>query len=242
MKSLLPGRALLALAVFAVAGCETRSISNSDFDHNQRYGAPPLGGYAGELSELDVLGVRADAAISDADIQAALRQRTEPKLSHASKVLLIQSGADFPDAPMLDALRQRFTVAAFSGKPATKPGEGAGYAKALRLAAARGGYDHIVCYWGVLESARKNKITSAVSWVPIVGFMIPDEREDMRIRLKAAIIDVASGNWTLVNPVPASTSSLSTVLSRRTTDQELVAKLKEVGYQNLVAALEEHTG
>lgn len=114
--------------------------------------------------------------------------------------------------------------------------------RTLRLVAAKGGYDKIVCYWGVLESERKDKATRTVSWVPIVGYMIPDQRENMRIKLKAAIVDVATGRWTFVNPPSAASSQLSTFISRQETDQDLVAKLKADGYQTLARTLvEQHT-
>lgn len=229
---------ILMVSVF-LAGCETRSISNSGFDHNHGGWRSAGGGYVGELSELDVLGVAADTAITDADIKAALEGPSGAKLAHTSKVLLIQSGADFPDAQMVDAMRERVALAPFSGRPQTKSEGSASYAKSLRLAAARGGYDKIVCYWGVLESERKNRITSAVSWVPVVGYMIPDEREAMRLRLKAAVIDVASGRWTIVTPLPVTSTSLSSIFSRRATDQDLVSKLKERGYRDLALALAE---
>jgi hypothetical protein len=239
MKHQVALRPTLVLGALLLAGCTTRSISNSDFRADNPYGRAALGGYAGELSELDVIGVTTAASISEADIQAALREHAPVRLARTSKVLLIQSGADFPDEPMLAALRGRFTVAGFSGKPAPKPVEGPGYSQALRLAAARGGYDKIVCYWGVLESERKNQITSAVSWVPIVGHVIPDERQNMRIRLKAAIVDVGSGRWTLLAPPPSSDTSLSTVVSRRSVDQDLVNGLKAQGYRDLARLLTE---
>lgn len=230
---------MFAAALLFLAGCETRSISNSGFDHRYNYagrGGQP-GGYSGELSELDVLGVTMDPTVTDADIQAALQTSARARLGPTSRVLLIQSGADFPDAPMLEALRQRFSVAPFSGKPPGKTDGTPTYSKALRLAAARGGYDKIVCYWGVLESERKNKITAAVSWVPVIGSVIPDERENMRIQLKAAVVDVASGHWSIVTPSPRTSTSLSNVISRRQTDQSLVAALKAEAYQDLVTAL-----
>lgn len=234
-KILLPS---LALGALLLAGCTTRSISNSGYDQGYRYGG--FTGYAGELSELDVIGVATEKNVTEADIQTALRDRAAVRLARTSKVLLIQSGADFPDEPMLAALRGRFSVAGFSGKPARLADQSPGYSRALRLAAARGGYDKIVCYWGVLESERKNKVTSAISWVPIVGSVIPDEREHMRIRLKAAIVDVASGGWTLLAPPPSSDSSLSTVVTRRSVDQDLVSGLKAQGYRDLAQLLTDH--
>lgn len=229
----------LAAALLLFAGCQTRSISNSGFKDSGRRSSE-LGGYTGELSELDLIGVAADTAVTEADIQAAVHGPAGTSLARTSKVLLIQSGADFPDAPMLEALRPHFSVASFSGRPQAKHAADASFSKTLRLVAARGGYDKIVCYWGVLESERKDKLTATVSWVPIVGYVLPDEREHMRIRLKAAIVDVASGRWTLVNPPPAASSKLSSILSREEKDQELVQHLKAEGYATLARTLVEH--
>jgi hypothetical protein len=232
--------ALLGAAVF-LAGCTTRSISNSGFKDNGRRSSE-LGGYTGELSELDVIGVAADATVTEADIQAAVLGPAGTRLSRASKILLIQSGADFPDAPMLEAMQARFHVASFSGRPQPKKDTTPAFSKNLRLIAARGGYDKIVCYWGVLESAREDKLTATISWVPIIGYVIPDEREHMRIKLKAAIVDVASGRWTFVNPPPAASSKLSAILFREEKDQQLVQKLKAEGYASLARTLaESHT-
>ena len=88
-----------------------------------------------------------------------------------------------------------------------------------------------------MESARINHVTKLISWVPIVGYTLPDEREDMRIRLKAVIIDVATGRWTAVLPKPVTQSGLSTILSRKDKDQALVALLKDRAYQDLAQSL-----
>lgn len=227
--------AALSGALLFLTGCTTRSISNSGYraDYN----------YRGELSEFDVVGVSKDATVAEADIQAALQNRERPRLERNSRILLVQSGADFPDDSMVKALGQRFSVLPFSGKPQTPLEPTRDYARALRLAAAQGGYDKIVCYWGILESERESQVTKVVSWVPIAGSFLPDEKEHMRIRLKAVIVDVASGRWTFVVPPPATSSDLSSVFSRRSTDQDLVARLKETGYQNLAhVLLNDHTG
>jgi hypothetical protein len=156
MNTFTCGRLACALVVLVLAGCETHSISNSGYDHAAyRYGRVPADGYVGELSELDVVGIAPDAMITDADIATALRDISRPQLQRNSRILLIQSGADFPDEPMVTALSQHFRVLPFSGRPTAKSNPGAPYAKTLRLAAARGGYDKIICYWGVLESEQK---------------------------------------------------------------------------------------
>lgn len=234
--------ALLGALALLLAGCQTRSISNSGYPGESRRGTAMSGGYTGELSELDVVGVTPDKAVTEADIQAALHAPSQARLAPNSRILLIQSGAEYPDAPMLEALQAHYHVAPFSGRPTTNNDGGPSFSKNLRLVAARGGFDKIVCYWGVLESARENHVTSLVSWVPIVGYTIPDKTDHMRIQLKAAVVDVATGSWTLVSPPSAESSKLSTVLSRKETDQALVQKLKASGYRSLVQTLREQHG
>ncbi len=227
----------LACVVFALllAACETRSISNSGY-----YGGN--NGYRGELSEFDVLGVEASVNVTDADIASALRDAKGVRLSRADKVLLIQSGADFPDAPIQEALGKFFLVGTFSGKPVAKKDAAQSYAKSLRLAAALGGYAKIVCCWGVIESEHVDQATKIVSWVPFAGSLIPDERENMRLRLKAAVIDVASGQWAMVQTAPFDDTRLSASLVRKDSDQGLVTKLKAQGYAELARLLSEGSG
>ena len=57
---------ILVVAVISI-GCQTRSISNSDYGGTW--------GYRGELSELEVLGVNANKKISEEDIKAALNKQ-----------------------------------------------------------------------------------------------------------------------------------------------------------------------
>ena len=109
--------------------------------------------------------------------------------------------------------------------------------KSLRLAAARAGAETIVCYWGILESAREKIATKTVSWVPVVGWFVPDERQHMRIRLKLALIDVRTGNWSVLSP-PAFDSKALTVSPRRAVaDQKLVERLKQRAYSAAVQEL-----
>ncbi|MDR1280440.1 MAG: hypothetical protein LBK99_06425, partial [Opitutaceae bacterium] len=207
------------------------------------YGQRPDNGYRGELTEIDVLGVDVTRPITEGDIASALDNASDARLVRGGKLLLIQSGAPRPDAEMSEAMGRYFTVAEFSGVPAgAGMSQGASYNKQLRLMAAHGGYDKIVCYWGVLESARENKVTKAVSWVPIFGGAVPDEKQTMRIRLRAAILDVRGNNWTMVTPPPVKSSDLSSGYTRKATDQGLVKELKTKGYQELAKTLvDSHT-
>ncbi|MHC1727791.1 MAG: hypothetical protein AB9866_17605 [Syntrophobacteraceae bacterium] len=141
--------------------------------------------------------------------------------------MLIQSGAMIPDEAMVKALEKYYNVSVFSGVPFT----GGNYAMALRLAAAKGGYERIVVYWGLLETARKGLGTKAVSWVPFVGGAIPDAGQEMRIRLKVAIVDVKSGHWDMFSPEPFQDTAISARFTRVASDQSQVALLKMKAYE-----------
>ena len=133
---------------------------------------------------------------------------------------------------MVRALERYFTVAQFSGIPQDKAdGKGRnGYSAALRLAAARAGLKKIFVYWGTLETAQQNLATKTVSWVPVVGGLLPDETQDMRIRLKVAIVDVATGSWATYSPDGFGDKAISARLNRESSDQAQVAALKERSY------------
>jgi len=232
MKSLLGLLGLIAL--LGLTGCETRSISDSGY--RSRYGwnrdANPF--YRGELSEFDILGVAPKQEATEENIRRALADSAPLGLKRGERVLLIQSGAMVPDASMLAEAGKYFAVAPFSGVP---PANKDGLPDSLRLRAAQGGCRYLVCYWGTLESAREDREGKVVSWVPIVGSFVPDERQRMRINLKAIIVDVASGHWRMVAPSVEADSTLTARSSRAANDQKLVETLKERGYGTLVAGL-----
>ena len=247
----------LAIALCGLlAGCATqRSISNSGYRDEDR---PVMGyfprandsdpgfAYRGELSEFDVLGIERGEAASDLEIQKALDNAKSVKLNANSSILLIQSGAMFPDAPMMTELGRYFHVSPFSGVPPTsrhhnetssETGDPQSFAQSLRLAAARGGNDVVLCYWGVLESEKQDLATKSVSWLPTVGWVMPDEKQHMRIRLKLALIDVRSGNWTVMSPEAFDDARMSTSLRRAARDQQQVELLKAKAYEASVKEL-----
>ena len=228
---------LLILCVAACTiGCQTRSISNSD------YGGSWM--YRGELSELEVLGVAADEKITEADIAAALAAEPKVALRRGDRVVVVQSGAQFPDDPMLKALEPLYSVVPLSGVPAedrryreSAPTPKQPLDKSLRLAAAKAGAKTLIVYWGVLESGREEHGTKIISWVPVVDRVVPDEKQKMRIRLKAAVIDVATGAWEFVIPEAYNDTATSARLNREESDQGQVARLKAKGYEALAKAL-----
>ena len=218
------------LALLLLAGCETRSISDSGYRHGEsnRY-------YRGELTEAEVVGAPDPGhAITDADIQSALHSSKPVHAAPGTGLLVVQSGALIPDDAMIQALNTRYRVLPFSGLP---EGDDTSYSKRLRLAAAQGGIPRILCYWGTLESARENQVTKAVSWVPIAGNFVPDENQRMRINLHAVLIDVASGHWSPYTGKPSEDAALSARVLRGSSDQKQVAKLKATAYASLVDEL-----
>jgi hypothetical protein len=164
-------------------------------------------------------------------------------LKSDTTLLLTQSGAMFPDAGMVTNLSRHFSVVPFSGVPAQKStwtgddDTDFSFSKSLRLAAARGGAETILCYWGILESAQENIATKTVSWVPVVGWFVPDERQHMRIRLKLALIDVRTGNWSVLSPPALDSKATSWSPRREVADQKLVERLKQKAYATAVEDL-----
>ena len=227
--------ALVALCALLLAGCESRSISDSGYRPAYGWGRSsdtPL--YKGELSELDILGAAPQTEATNANIAKALETAVPPTLKRGDKLILIQSGALVPDNAMLDVASRYFDVAPFSGVP---PREKEGLAQSLRLRAAQGGYRFIVCYWGVLESAQEDREGKVVSWAPIVGSFVPDQKQRMRISLKALLVDVGTGSWKMLTPEARDDASMNSSWSREASDQKLVNALKGKGYHSLVTDL-----
>ena len=226
----------LIVALVLIAGCQTRSISNSGYDHGRDYyggNSNPL--YQGELTDFDVLGVKATNDVSEQDIQNALRaSKKELRISEGDSLLVIQSGALIPDNVMVHHLERHFDVSVFSGVPAQDKSDQLSYSKSLRLSAAKAGIPNIMVYWGVLESGTRNLATKNVSWVPLVGWALPDETQLMRIRLKVAFLDVESGQWDIFVPESFDDSAVSSIMGRESSDQDQVIKLKELSYKSAV--------
>jgi hypothetical protein len=221
----------LALTLLVLlAGCKSRSISDSGYRSGDRGSFR----YQGELGELDILGIATPTDTSDEGIAKALKNARPPSLKRGDKIILIQSGAHVPDAEMVQELNLYFDAAPFSGMPHEKK---TNFAESIRLRAAQGGYPYVFCYWGVLESARHDVEGKTVSWIPLVGNFVPDERQQMRIRLKGILVDVASGSWRMFTPEVYGDEALSSSLSRKSSDQRQVTLLKQRGYRAMTTAL-----
>lgn len=227
---------ILVLTV-AISACTTRSISNSGYNSGRYHeNDNPL--YKGELSEFDVLGIDAGQEISDHKIAEALHTSTDRiAMRKGDAILLIQSGAMIPDGEMIKNLEKYFSVSIFTGVPEREKTNNASYSAALRYAAAKSGIEKIIVYWGILESGTKNLATKTISWVPIVGWAVPDETQEVRIRLKVAVIDVKTGRWQTFVPQTFEDNATSALIIRKQSDQEQVAFLKFKAYQGAVETL-----
>ena len=234
-----------AVTCVLLLGCQrmVRPISNSGYvekgaNHGRaQHPSDAAFQYRGELSEFDVLGITSGAIASENEIRRALEYAKRVKLHSDSSLLLIQSGAAFPDGGMVTELSKHFQVVPFCGIPSARPDptqtdgfRPESYSRQLRLAAAKGGNDTIVCYWGILESETENLATKTVSWMPVVNWMLPDAKQHMRIRLKVALIDVRTGNWSVFSPKPFEEANISRSPRRGAVDQMQVERLKSQAY------------
>jgi hypothetical protein len=223
---------VLCVAIALLSGCTTRSISDSGYPQGGYYGSRssnPL--YQGELSEFDVIGVDAGATPSEEEVAAALsRSPDRISLRKGDSIMLIQSGAMIPDSEMIQHMEKAFSVSVFTGVPERSKESNASYSRSLRLAAAKAGIQTIVVYWGVLESGIENLGTKTVSWVPIVGSVVPDEAQTMRIRLKVGVVDVKTGHWEMYTPRSLDDRTYSARIVREQSDQTQVQALKEAAY------------
>jgi hypothetical protein len=225
------GRGVLVGVLLLLAACETRSISNSGYENHGN----PL--YRGELSEYDVLGVDRTGGFSEADIQKAMVQKQLIAVRKGSAILLVQSGAEMADPEMISALEKYYSVASFSGIPLNAGPAAVPYSQLFRMAAAKGGYETVIVYWGVLESASKDLGGKAISWVPIIGGVVPDQTQHMRIRLMMAVIDTMTGQWESFSPEPFEDEATSNQHGRAASDQEQVVLLKGKAYKAAAEAV-----
>lgn len=213
---------VLALGL-ALSGCGGRSISDSGFHRSYHY--------QGEIHDLHLL----------AEPGARIEDRNVPDFLAApgDRILLLQSGADAPDSIFYNALAEDFEAIPISGIPlgATSPRDdralGLNYNSLLRNAASAANARYVVIYWGSLDASKTTHAQATVSWIPLIGSLIPDQTQELRIRLKAIIMEPTSGCWRMIIPDPASDRRLSSPLRRGESDQEQVRILKEKASQSL---------
>jgi hypothetical protein len=205
---------LLLCALLLLPACATRSISDAGYPH-----APGNRNalYRGELSDFDVVG---RAALGGAGGELALRPR--------ARVLVVQSGALFPDEVMMAALGEHFETGAASGVPVSD-----GYGdQGMLAAAARGGFDAVVAYWGMLESQQES---DASAWVPVAGLFFDSTTQAMRLRLR--VVDPKTGQWRSLLTTPLDDQRRTSLAGSESSDRAQVDAVKRAGYAAATAAV-----
>jgi hypothetical protein len=224
---------LIGLLFIFLGGCTTKSISETGYAQKDRHGRTDQGydtQQSKELNELQVLGIKHLSKITEENISEVLTTSSSVDLPKGDSILLIQSGADFPDSEMIESMSEYWDVNILSGSN-DKYTDG-NLNKALRYIAASGGNKHLVVYWGIVETAKKNLDSKGISWVPFIGWAIPDENTQMRISLKFAIIDVENGSWKMFQPSAVEEEFMSSVIGREGKEQQKVIELKKLVYAN----------
>ncbi|MGL4858661.1 MAG: hypothetical protein ACRC5A_02790, partial [Enterobacteriaceae bacterium] len=202
--------------------------------------------YRGELTDREVFGSSLTQKIDQQQIEQALSENQQRlTLKAGERVMLIQSGAQIPDPEMEAALNRYYQVVPYTGVPASRCRAGYScneldrasddaqqdnYSKVLRLTAARGGIEKILVYWGTLETGQQDLTTKKISWVPIVGNVIPDESQLMRIVLRIGLIDVKSGQWQTIMVQPFDSNVISSESNRLSKTRTQVEELKDKAY------------
>jgi hypothetical protein len=228
-------------AIIFLIGCAHENTTNyrrADYSSRQ----PLKSRHSGdnELADIDVLGSSA-VTPSDEDIRNTLDRAAKVTLKDGESVLVVQSGEPVPDARMISELNKHYRAIPFSGirsdwihgSSTTEPD----YAKSLRFAAAQSGAEKILCYWGSLEVAHHDLSTKTVTWLPVVDFFVPDQKENVRVFLKVALVDVRSGAWTVFRTEPQEAQMVSTGWGREHTQSSEVRRLQQKSYVVAVNSL-----
>lgn len=219
-----------SLAKRAAAEGHTRSISNSGYGvaHNAGMAANPL--FRGELTEADVFGAGPQPAVNSNEDPATATHRPQ----RGDRLVLVQSGVPLPDELMLNEAAHYFNAATSSGVP---PPAGSGLGADVRQHAIEGGYRFVVFYWGVIDFSPEPIQMHTVALEPIPAPAMPEQKQQMSIRLTALVLNVANGEWTKVTPEPYYVTRYSSGWSLKASDQKLVRTLKVEGFRSLLAAL-----
>jgi len=214
----------IALCAALLSSCSTHSHRSRHRIQLEDNGASL---HPDELNEFDVLG--------GSSANAQVGSSTPVTIKQGDCVLVIQSGALRPDEAMLAELTKYFKVASFSGIPAH--GNDSSLAQRLRTAALNGGCSCVFVYWSVLETARRDLPTKTLSWIPLVGQVVPDKAQRVRIQPKGYLLDAATGRWSMYVADSFEDERMSAAIERESAYQNQVARLKARAYENLVTKL-----
>lgn len=198
---------LLVLGALVAAGCSSRSIAVID-NH----------AYQGELSQLAVL-----AALAPVEVPP---DAPPPRpIARGERVLLVQSGTLRPGLVEHPALTGREVV------PLAGIGAVAGD---LRAVARACGAQHVLVYWGTIQTERIDRITKAVTWLPFAG-VIPDETQRMRVALNWVHADLRTPRLA-VGESPSRPGEIATSLfNRAARDRAQIEELQGESARGMLA-------
>jgi hypothetical protein len=225
--------AIFAISMVLLAGCA--SHSSTDY-HRADYSSRKVKGFNGnELCEMDVVGAALEKTPSDKDIANALDRSADVQFKLGDSVLVIQSGQPVPDARMVSEVNKHYRAIPFSGirsdwarhNPDDREDH---YSKSLRMAAAQAGAQKILCYWGNLEVAKHDLSTKTITWLPVVDVIIPDQKDNVRVHLKLALVDVRTGAWSFFRTQPVQAQVITTGWAREHLEIPEVRELQQKSY------------
>ncbi len=210
-----------ASVALLLCSCDSTPISATGYSSSNRYSH---GSKTPELSEVDFIKLPGSSGGAS---------RPAP----GSRVLLVQSGAAIPDPALTKEFGRYYHVVPFTGDRRELAGDSESsspqVAETLRLAARRSGASHVICVWGRIESERQSHATKVVSWVPIVGQVVPDETLHSRINLKGGVLNAATGGWDAVGVNTEVDSRVTNSLNRGASRTAKTEQDKANGYEKL---------
>jgi hypothetical protein len=186
------------------------------------------------LAEAEVLGVETNTVATDETIRKTLEQGHNVQMRPGSNLLLLHSGYSEPEKAMIGEMNRYFRVINYSGLTIHDPGvtNADTCARFLRLAAARLGAESLVCYWTTSEYSRRDLPGKSISWVPVVGRIIPDEMERVRVRITFAAVDVRTGQWALHAAAPVEEEVRRSEHQRELEETDFNRQLKTRAYKS----------
>lgn len=236
------GRILPAVlaATFLIGCAHEKTTDYRRADYNSRKPLKSVHMSGRELADTDVLGTSAQTP-SEEDIRNALDRAAKVHLKEGENVLVVQSGEVVPDSRMVAELNKHYRAIPFSGVRGDwikgNSESDPDYAKALRFAAAQAGAEKILCFWGNLEVAQRDLSTKTITWLPVVDVIVPDEKNNVRVHLKIALVDVRTGAWTVFRTEPQEAQMVSTGWAREHVRSPEVRRLQQKSYTVAVNSL-----
>lgn len=237
-----PKIALLAAPLLFAACAHNHSDDYRRADYSSRKALKSHYDGWNQLTEMDVLGLAKPKSPTDADIARALDRSSNVELKAGDTVLVLQSGESVPDPRMVNELNKHYRAVPFSGvrsdwarKSSDDPEDH--YARSLRYAAAQAGAQKILCFWGSLEVSKHDLSTKTITWLPVVDVIVPDQKDQVRVHLKVALVDVRSGAWTVFRTEPLQAQVISTGWGREHLEPSEVKALKQKSYVVAVDSL-----